>query len=109
MKKMAVALSALLCLFLFAGCGKSTPIQGTWADDVGNVYRFEKNLTFSIDTGDEISIGGTYSVPKESNQVSFVMNMPEGQPVTTEGTFVIEDKTLTITGTDGSVTVLHKN
>ena len=55
MKKMAVALSSLLCLFLFAGCGKSTPIQGTWMDDAGNVYRFEKDLTFSIDTGDEIT------------------------------------------------------
>ena len=109
MKKMAVALSALLCLFLFAGCGKSTPIQGTWMDDAGTVYRFEKDLTFSIDTGDEITVGGTFSVPEESNQVTFLMSIPEGQPVTTQATFAIEDDTLTITGTDGSVTVLHKS
>ncbi len=109
MKKLAFVFALLLCMFALAGCKKSA-IQGTWTDETGVVYSFNSDMTFSIDIGDDIMVGGTFSIEEDSDQVIFTIATPEGQPIIDQATFTLDEKgdTLTIVGKDGTKTVLYK-
>jgi len=109
MKKLAVILAMILCLFALTGCKKSA-IQGTWKDDQGNEFNFNKDMTFTIDIGNDIAVGGSFAIAQNSDQVLFTIQVPEGTTIESRATFVLDDKanTLTFKGEDGTTTVLHQ-
>jgi outer membrane lipoprotein-sorting protein len=109
MKKLAVLLALMMALLMLTGCKKSD-IQGDWKDATGTVYSFKADMTFAIDTGSQIAVGGTFSIAKDSDQVIFTMTAPAGTTVTSQATFTLsaDGKTLTFTGADGTVTQLTK-
>jgi hypothetical protein len=109
MKKLIVLLVALLCLIALTGCQKNA-IQGTWTDEHGIKYTFNGDNTFTIDTGNDVVVGGTFTITQGSDLVVFTINTPQGQPVISQSTYVLDNKakTLTFHGSDGSTTLLHQ-
>ncbi|MBQ9988784.1 MAG: hypothetical protein IJP30_03515 [Clostridia bacterium] len=108
-KVVALVLCLLLCVLPLTGCKKS-PIQGDWADSAGNIYSFTSDMTFTINTGDEILFGGTFEVDEEAGTVTFTVDVPMGEAVQMTAKYDTSvKKTLTLTSvTDGSVSTLTR-
>ena len=60
MKKWSVLYLALICLLFLSACSSSNSIVGSWEDDSGSLYNFNKDGTLTFETG-YISTSGTYS------------------------------------------------
>ena len=98
---------------LCVGCGSSNELIGRYQDtqNAEVVYDFQKKDVFAIETsGDEISTGGLYTVDEEAKRLHFEMQAPGGEKVTREASYSYdkENKTLTITGDDGTQQVMKK-
>jgi hypothetical protein len=111
MKKLSVIIAAILCVVLLAGC-KATAIEGTWKDDSGVTYLFDKNMKFSININADTTVTGSFAIPKDSNQITLTMDAPSGQAVVKVATFKLDTTTkpatLTIVGQDGATSVLRQ-
>jgi len=60
MKKRSVLYLVLICLLFLSACSSSNSIVGSWEDDSGSLYNFNKDGTLTFETG-YISTSGTYS------------------------------------------------
>ena len=113
LKKIMLVCFSLAILALCVGCGSSNELIGRYQDtqNAEFVYDFQKKDVFAIETsGDEISTGGLYTVDEEAKRLHFEMQAPGGEKVTREASYSYdkENKTLTITGDDGTQQVMKK-
>ncbi len=111
MKKFSLALAVLLCALWMAGCAPASVVEGKWADAAGNTYTFTSKGTYTIDTGDDIVVGGTYTINQEASTIETTLTVTPGNTVTKGASFAYDkdQKTLTLTEQDGTQTVLTKS
>lgn len=119
MKRRLATLPILFALMLvLAGCGGGTVLTGSWQDENGNIYQFSKADALVIaDKANTTSMSCKYELtPDEDDsksltgRIKITITPAEGKRTEKEATYKIEEDSgkVTITGDDGSVSVLTK-
>lgn len=125
-KLIAVALVLGVVICLFAGCGESKKIIGSWTctnnDYVGAVFTFNEDgtgavdgnlLGLTIDLGSLASVDMTYEIKGKEITVSYSVSVLGGLLNTGSDTEVytmaFEGDNLTLTRADGTVLSFTKN